>query len=236
MSRLIKTNVILLLSMLVFCSFARGSDRITLSDVPSDNYEIKEYNAGELSQISNLEKEVQELTGRVEMLEHTVRELRASTLEAKSAAIAPGLDNSASTEQAVSNGKVDKKTEQREYDHALSTLKDEKYEEAEKMFDNFIEKYPRSGLLSNAYFWHSETFYRRNDLDKAAIHYLKHYQKFPGSAKAPDSLLKLALSLGELKKKKEACVILKKLDDEFKKRSSSSKKRSYDAKIKFGCK
>lgn len=96
--------------------------------------------------------------------------------------------------------------------------------------------YTKSTHLSNAYFWYAETFFRRKDFDKAAINFLKAYQKFPSSSKAPDALLKLAFSLGEMKKNTEACSILKKLDTEFKKRSESSKKRAYDAKIKYGCK
>jgi TolA-binding protein len=73
-------------------------------------------------------------------------------------------------------------------------------------------------------------------LDKAAINYLKGYKQFPKGAKASDSLLKLALTLGELKKKTEACSMLSRLETEFPNRPATSIKRTKDAKVKFGCK
>lgn len=222
--------------MLFFASAlnTNAAEQMIISDDLSE-----EYNSQELSKVSILEKELQDLTGRIEILEHAIKELQVSKEVTKEPVLHASSSKNAQEAKeniASSNVPYNKETEQREYDLALSTLKDEKYSEAEQLFEAFITKYPKGRLSSNAYFWYSESFYRRNDFDKSAIHYLKHYQKFPGSSKAPDSLLKLALSLGELNKNKEACIILKKLDDEFKKRSSSSKKRSYDAKIKFGCK
>jgi tol-pal system protein YbgF len=125
--------------------------------------------------------------------------------------------------------------EKADYDMALADLKDNKLDLAEKKFWDFINKYPKSSMQSNAYFWYSETFFRRNIFDKAAIYYLKGYKQFPKGAKASDSLLKLALSLGSLNKKSDACNILIKLDQEFPNRPSSSIKRAKDARIKFGC-
>ncbi len=65
---------------------------------------------------------------------------------------------------------------------------------------------------------------------------MKGYKQFPKAQKAADSLFKLALSLGEIKKTKEACSILNKLEEEYKQRPASSVKRAYDAKMKYGCK
>jgi tol-pal system protein YbgF len=181
----------------------------------------------ELERIAALESEIQNLTGRIEVLEHATKSVAPHPVESKT------------TEEATPNsdaslGNAD--DEKKDYDIALSTLKESKFEEAGNLFSAFIKKYPKSKSVSNAYFWYAESFYRQGDFDKAAIHYLKGYQQFPKSNKAADSLLKLALSLGELQKNKEACTILNKLDNEFKERSASSSKRSYDAKIKYGCK
>lgn len=192
----------------------------------------------EISKISILEQEVQNLTGRIEILEHNMQGLQKSAGSNFGEASASVGATRVTTEiiKPYAPISVNPQDEKREYDMALSTLKDGKYEEAEKLFGSFIQKYTKSQSLSNAYFWYADTFYRRGDFDKSAINFLKGYQKFPASSKAPDALLKLALSLGEMKKNKEACSILKKLDTEFKKRSGSSIKRSYDAKIKYGCK
>jgi len=115
-------------------------------------------------------------------------------------------------------------------------LKDNKPLEAEKKFSNFIESYPKSPLLSNAYFWYGECFFKQNKFDKAAINYLKSYKQSAKGAKASDALLKLSLSLGEINKTKEACSILDKLESEFPNRAATSIKRAKDARAKFACK
>ncbi|AAU03704.1 tol-pal system protein YbgF [Rickettsia typhi] len=123
------------------------------------------------------------------------------------------------------------------YDLALAAYKDNKLTEAKDKFKNFIQKYPNSPLISNAYFWYAECFFKQKDYNGAAINYLKCYQESPKGAKSSDGLLKLALSLGELKKMQEACNVLVTLDKEFPiHRTSVSKKMAEDAKIKFGCK
>ena len=122
-----------------------------------------------------------------------------------------------------------------DYDLALAALKDGDFTSAEQQFAQFIEKYPSSQLQSNATFWYGESFYRRNDFNKAAIHYLQSYKKYPKGSKAPDALLKLSYSLASLNKNKEACAMLTKLELEFPKRPESSIKRAQEAKSKFHC-
>ncbi|MGI4775881.1 MAG: tol-pal system protein YbgF, partial [Janthinobacterium lividum] len=135
-----------------------------------------------------------------------------------------------------SNVSKEEVKEKKLYDLAIAALKDNKLEIAEKKFGELIQIYPKSPLQSNSYFWYGETFFRRNIFDKAAVNYLKGYKQFPKGVKAADSLLKLALALGELKKKNELCGILTKLETEFPDRPASSIKRTKDTKIKFGCK
>lgn len=81
-------------------------------------------------------------------------------------------------------------------------------------------------MISNAYFWYGECFFKQKDYNTAAVNYLKGYKESPKGAKSSDALLKLALSLGELKKTTEACNILDKLNKEFpgNNRTAASKK------------
>lgn len=122
-----------------------------------------------------------------------------------------------------------------DYDLALATLKKGSLDKAEKMFEDFLQKYPDSNLGQNAVFWYGETFYLRGIFDKAALHYSQGYKKYPKGTKAADSLLKLSFSLARLNKNKEACSMLDKLDSEFVNRPIHSIKRSKDARSKFGC-
>lgn len=81
-----------------------------------------------------------------------------------------------------------------------------------------------------------ETFDRTDIFNKAALHYLQGYKKYPKGAKAADSLLKLFFSLANLNKKQEACSMLDKLDLEFPNRRINSIKRAQEARNKLGCK
>ncbi len=127
-------------------------------------------------------------------------------------------------------------TEKELYDVALASLKDNDLQGSEQKFSDFIQKYPKSPMLSQAYFWYGEVFFRQSVFDKASINYLKAYRQSPKGLKAADALLKLSLSLGSLGKKQDACSILVKLNAEFPSRAASSIKGANDAKIKYGCK
>lgn len=217
-----------------------------------------------LTEDSHLEdtstKELQSLLNRVEILEHTVSKLesRLEALDKISTEVTPktvvetptndifDLPNAPSKHEARSplatppskeaTSPAKPSGDKNAYDLALAALKDNKFDEAEAKFADFLKNYPKSNLQSNAYFWYGETFFRRNIYDKAAINYLKGYKEFPKGLKAADSLLKLALSLNEINKKKDACSTLEKLEAEFPDRPASSIKRAKDAKVKFGCK
>lgn len=201
--------------------------------------------------INILTKEVQNLTGRVEMLEHLVSQMsnntaipnhnkqsRAHDIKSDSEQVS-GLSENLKNNSSYSENNVvaedDADSEKKQYDRALIALKENNFNEAEERFSTFISKYPKSPLLSNAYFWYGEVFFRRGEFDQAALQYLKCYKQFPKSAKAADSLLKLAISLGEMKKIKESCAMLAKLSKEFKDRPAASIKRAKDAANKYGC-
>lgn len=215
----------------------------------------------EINRLDTHEKEIQKLLGRIEVLEHSFSRLHqnfemlnkflqeSDNLKIHSSeqenVEESGAVNSNDVFEANTNINEVKKDsslssnepqDKKIYNLALAALKDSKFEAAEEKFNDFIKKYPKSSLQSNAYFWYGETFFRRKKFDKAAVNYLKGYKQFPKGAKAADSLLKLALSLGELKKKQEACNMIAKLEADFPSRPAISIKRAKDAKIKFGCK
>lgn len=192
----------------------------------------------EENRLTIAEKQIQNLLGRIEVLEHITSQLQKQQAQSNDASSQPAIVapiTSISTTSTEAPAMSDS-SEKQDYDAALISLKNNQLEEAEVKFSHFISTYPKSNKLSNAYFWYGETFFKRNNFETAALNYLKGYKKFPKSEKSADSLLKLALSLGAMKKNKEACSMLAKLDSEFKNRPAASKKRANDAKNKYGCK
>jgi len=102
-----------------------------------------------------------------------------------------------------------------QYEKAFEFLRLSKYDAAEKAFKDFISNNKGSDLIGNAYYWLGETYLSRENYQQAAVQFLKGYQDFPKGNKAPDSLLKLAVSLRSLQKEKEACATLDKLKKEY---------------------
>jgi tol-pal system protein YbgF len=232
-------KILLSIICLLFAVTTYAEDDIIMTTLDSPLAVSAPHTETEDDRLSACESKIQNLINRVEILEHEFKTLSSqnpqivttpplSDDEKKNPKLETNLDQ---TNPSTTSG-----NEKIAYDKALAALKESRFEDAEAMFVAFMQQYPNSELSGNAHFWYGESFYRRGDFDKAAVIYLKGYKKFPKAQKAADSLLKLALSLGELKKNKDACLILDKLEAEYKHRPASSIKRASDAKVKYGCK
>lgn len=116
------------------------------------------------------------------------------------------------TASATSLPKGDAKTQ---YKYVFGLLSDGKYDAAETALKAFIAQNGKDPLVDNARYWLGETFYVRAQYVPAAKAFLDAYQKAPKGAKAPDSLLKLGMSLGNLGKKTEACAAFSKVSSEY---------------------
>lgn len=88
------------------------------------------------------------------------------------------------------------------YDQALKLYFAEKSQEARDAFSRFIENYPQSSLVPNAWYWLAETHYMDKNYPRAILSFRQVMDKFPDDAKAPDSLLKIGYAyerLGDFK-------------------------------------
>ena len=101
------------------------------------------------------------------------------------------------------------------YKFAFNLTRQARYEEAEIAFKAFIKSHGEDALAGNAHYWLGETYYVRKDFMHAAQAFFEAYQKFPSGAKAPDSLLKLGMSMSNMDKSTEACTTYGKLRQEF---------------------
>ena len=98
-------------------------------------------------------------------------------------------------------------TPKSQYDYALSLmLKKQDFAYAERVLKAFVKQHPQDTLTGNAQYWLGETFYVRESYQEAAFAFAEGYQNYPENLKAPDSLLKLGMSLSRMEQKKEACT------------------------------
>jgi tol-pal system protein YbgF len=127
-------------------------------------------------------------------------------------------------------------TPQGQYERAYASLRQGELGDAEKQFAQFLAAYPQDPLASNAQYWLGESFYGRKEYDKAAQAFLAAYQKYPKGAKAPDSLLKLAMTLSQLEQKQEACATFKQLDRDYPGAPASVLRLAASERARVGCK
>ncbi|HUN50241.1 MAG TPA: tol-pal system protein YbgF, partial [Candidatus Sulfotelmatobacter sp.] len=124
---------------------------------------------------------------------------------------------------------------QSQYNFATDLLHQGDYAGAEQALTQFIAKHPNDPLASSAQYWLGETFFVRKSYDRAAKAFLAGYQKYPKTQKAPDDLLKLAMSLTALNQKKEACAVFRQLSSEYPNADSRIKQSTAREKSRAGC-
>ncbi len=126
-------------------------------------------------------------------------------------------------------------TIQSQYDFAFSLLKQGNYEEAGQAFQEFLELYPQQELAGNAAYWLGESYYARKDYQRSAQIFAEGFKNYPGSSKAPDNLLKLALSFSNLGSTVEACSTLKVLGQRFPQATPTILERMRSERQRLNC-
>lgn len=137
--------------------------------------------------------------------------------------VAPGgepvADGSAAAPAAGTNGvenvALQEDDPQTVYRNANENLANWQYGAAQQGFTDFLAKYPTHSLAGSAQYWLGETYYKQGDFTTAAKNFLAAYQNYPKSRRAPDSLLKLGMSLGKMGAKDKACASFGAVGTEF---------------------
>ncbi len=120
------------------------------------------------------------------------------------------------------------------YERSNESLLRRQFSDAETGFTNFLQKYPDHSLAGSAQYWLGETYYAENDFKRAAANFLQGYKKYPTSRRAPDSLLKLGMSLDRLGQNDQACAAYAAVSNEYPKAVDARKRAQAEAK-RAGC-
>lgn len=205
--------------------------------------EEREYEVSQLS--TRLEKSLQDIETRLTALEHGSAPAAAPTGDAGAMPPQPAAQEGGAPPQDQVLGSMPapvtdipesaRATAEGLYEYGFTLLRQGDYPGAEKAFTDFLAKYSTHALAGNAQYWLAETFYVRNDLNKAARLFAEGYQKYPKSSKAADNLLKLAISLSRLNKKEDACVTLGQLRKDFPDETGPVAVRADQERSRLGC-
>ncbi len=121
------------------------------------------------------------------------------------------------------------------YDFSYKLLLKGDFAGAEQAFNEWLGAYPDDKLAGNAQYWLAESSYARKDYEKAAANFLKGYQKYPKSPKAPDSLVKLGMSLTNMNQKQQACAVFRQLNADFPNPPPSVRQLAAAERARAGC-
>jgi tol-pal system protein YbgF len=110
-----------------------------------------------------------------------------------------------------------------EYEAAYAHVSQKQWDQAEVALRRFLAAHARDRLAADATYWLGESYLQRNKPRDAAEQFLKVSTEHTRSAKAPDALLKLGVSLSALGAKDQACATLAEVERKYPQASTSLK-------------
>jgi len=95
---------------------------------------------------------------------------------------------------------------QAQYDEALRMLNLGEFDAAGAALERLVAQYPQDAVSGSAHYWLGDMHLRLGRYNEAAKAFLESFKGWPDGAKAPDSLLKLGMTLSGLGQREEACL------------------------------
>lgn len=178
-------------------------------------------------QVAALERRTDELNGIAETLQHdagTTAERQRNLyndLDARIQALERSLKAGRSTSVLdgghLSPGQlpVPGGSDDDNYRAAFELVKEQRYDDAELAFKQFLVAFPDSSNAPNAQYWLAESYYVRQKYSNALSAFQTVIEKFPGSRKVVDALLKIGYCNYELKRWDAAKTALARVQSDY---------------------
>jgi len=157
-----------------------------------------------LLQIQRLQEEVQQLRGKLEEQQHQISILESrqrdqymdldARLQGRSS-ITParggvaGATGIPPTPRDVGSERPSE--EKQAYHIAFDLLKQRRYEDAARAFEDLLVRYPNGEFTDNARYWLGEARYVKRDYSAAMTEFQRVLARYPLSPKVPGSMLKI---------------------------------------------
>lgn len=116
---------------------------------------------------------------------------------------------------AVPDGGPGGLSPQQQYDAAMELLTRQQLPEARNAFRGFVAANPTNELAGPAQYWIGDISFVQKDYGGSAKAFADLLKRYAKTARAPDAMLKLGLSLLELGQKKEGCTTLGALKSKY---------------------
>jgi tol-pal system protein YbgF len=121
------------------------------------------------------------------------------------------------------------------FDQATGALNRREYSAAETYFQQFLDQYPSDAQAGSAQYWLGETAFVSGEYKTAADRFLKTFTAYPTNERAPEALLKLAISLRRLGNNTDACATFTELARRYPRASQSVQQRADAERKRANC-
>jgi len=121
------------------------------------------------------------------------------------------------------------------FDQAYGALNRREYSAAESYFQQFLDQYPADALAGSAQYWLGETAFVSGEYKTAADRFLKTFTNYPTNERAPEALLKLAISLRRLGNNTDACATFAELAQRYPRASQTVLQKADAEKKRANC-
>ena len=169
--------------------------------------------------ISAIERQMREITGRIEAIEYAqeqltkkidyltkdtsirFEEMRTTATTPASASSIDGKVAAAKTpEMALPEGTIDS-----QFEWAFAYIAKNDLKNGEKAMELFLKTHPKGELSANAHFWLGRVNFQAARYGKAAEQFLTVFEGYPKHKKAPESLVNLGDAMIHLGENASAC-------------------------------
>lgn len=121
------------------------------------------------------------------------------------------------------------------YQEGLRLLNRGSFDEAGAQFEELIAAHPQDERSGHAQYWLGDMHFKLGRFEQAATAFLNSFRNWPEGAKAPDSLLKLGMTLATIGKREEACLSLSQVPIRYPSASPSLLRRANIEGQRAGC-
>lgn len=211
--------------------------------------------------VQQLQREVRELRGQVEQLNHRVNQsakqerdryldIDRRLLELSSGNQKPATNNATAgnpaqtaviapeagaagqnTGSTVPTTEANQQAVREEYNQAYELIKQRRYDEAVVALHSFVNNNPDSDLTPNAYYWLGEVYLVLPKLEQARQSFIVVVGKYPDHRKAADAMYKLGVTYHRIGNETEAEFYLNQTIAKYPNTSAANLAKDYMARI-----
>ncbi|MDH5633234.1 MAG: tol-pal system protein YbgF [Gammaproteobacteria bacterium] len=197
------------------------------NQVEIQNHQLQQLKESQRNATRDVDQRLQRLEGGVGGAPVAAVDKTESAPEKKGGAIEPGVaklepgkqdvpEKPAAATPAPSKPVDTSVQAQEDYDAAFKSLKNGYYQQAIQSFTEFIDKYPKHKLASNAQYWIAKSHFVTRNYKQALSDFDKTIDSYPNSSKIPDAMLNKGYALYELGRYKEARKVLETASTRYK--------------------